>query len=249
VLYFFLFFVVSIFNSTPKTGSIHNNEVEQTSPRQSGRFEEDTMSTTNNQDTTNPNVVDIDIDPHCPWMSAAVLPVISSGVMLPQKGEKKVPTSGIVWTVDKLTVYFNVADLQDFIDKKITAFIEPDGDYIILNDVVFPRIFHNQLNDFLLAVRPDVQEAEIKAHGYVASNMKKSPALQMKQFRMKLPDGMTVNNSYFNEEFEEKQSLELKIWVCKSKSVAEKKVSGTTKYIKQANYIGYFSVAVDDTKQ
>jgi hypothetical protein len=205
------------------------------------------MSTTNNQDTTDPNVVDIDIDPDNPWMSAAVLPVLSSGVMLPQKGTTEIPTSGRVYTVDKLTVYFNVADLQDFIDKKITAFIEPEGDCIIFNDVVFPRIFHNKLNDFLLAVRPGVQEAEIKAHGYVASDMKKTPALQMKQFRLKLPAGMTVNNGHFNEEFEE-QSLELKIWVRKSQSVAEKKVNGATKCIKQTNFFGYFSVAVDGTK-
>jgi hypothetical protein len=74
-----------------------------------------TMSTTYAED--DPNFLDINIDPDFPWMSAMVVPVLSEGVILPHIGTTEIATRGTIWTVSKLTIYFNVADVQDFQDK------------------------------------------------------------------------------------------------------------------------------------
>lgn len=219
-------------------------------PRHAVRFgEEDTMSTTDHQDTTDlANAQDIDIDLDYNSMNLVVFPVLIPGVVLPQA-----VISGKVSTVTKLTFYFDVPDRQDFFDEKISAYIKPNGESIIFNTMVcVPRKFHNHVADFLKEMNPDAQDAEIKAHGYAANKMNENEALQMNKFRLKLPGNMTVNNDYFNEG---QYDLRLKINVQLSKSIAEKefchKLTGMkkVKQIKQVRASGFFSVAVDDSLQ
>jgi hypothetical protein len=244
---FFPFFVDSIFNSTHKTCLIHiqqteedNKDNEDSQLEQSPKPSAATMSTTNDED---PNFLDINIDPDYPWMSAMVVLVLSESVILPQSGTTEIPTRGTIWTVSKLTIYFNVTDVQDFQDKKITASIESDGSCIYLNCVA--RIFHNNMSAFLTQVNPLAQQAEILAHGAVASKMKKQKSRQMKELCLKFPYGMTVNNSCFNGEAEEKHNLEVTIDVRKCPSVATR----NGHRIEQKYYFGHLSVVVDDTLQ
>jgi hypothetical protein len=178
-------------------------------------------------------------------MSAMVVPVLSEGVILPHIGTTEIPTCGTIWTVSKLTINFNVADVQDFQDKKITASIESDGSCIYLNCVAFPRIFHNNMSAFLTHVNPLTQQAEILAHGTVALKMKKQKSRQLKELRLKLPEGMTVNNSRFNGEAEENHTLEVTIDVRKCPSVATR----NGRKIEQKHYFEHLSVVVNDTLQ
>jgi hypothetical protein len=82
-------------------------------------------------------------------------------------------------------------------------------------------------------VNPLAQQAEILVHGAVASKMKKQKSRQMKELRLKLPEGMTVNTSRFNGEAEENQNLEVTIDVRKCPSVATR----NGRKIKQKNYL------------
>jgi hypothetical protein len=223
-------------------------QLKETPPRHEGRFEkEDTMSAANYQYSTDGPTTDIDIDLENPSTNIVVMPVLCRGVMLPQKGDTTLPTSGKVSTVDKIIIYFNVVDVQDFIDQKITAQIDENGGSITFNGrLCVPRIFHNNLHTFLSKMNPDAQEAEIKAHGYAAHQLNKCPELQVNKFRLKLPGDMTVNNDFFNQGHEGKEDLQLKICVRKCGST----VTGVgKKKIEQVFNVGFFSVAVDNTEQ
>jgi hypothetical protein len=112
-------------------------------------------------------------------------------------------------------------------------------------EAAFPRIFHDNMSKFLTHVSPLAQQAEILAHGAVASKIKKQKSRQMKELRLELPEGMTVNNSHFNGEAEENHTLEVTIDVRKCPSDATR----NGRRIEQKHYFGHLSVVVDGTLQ
>jgi hypothetical protein len=180
------------------------------------------MSTTDHQDTTDlAKAKDIDINLDYPLMSTVVFPVLSPGVVLSQR-DTELPISGKVSTVDKLTFYFDVADLQDFFGKKFAAYIKPNGGSIIFNTMLcVPGKFRSNVTSFLSELNPDAQDTEIKAHGYAANRMNNIESLRMNKFRLKLPEDITVKNHYFNEGHEGQYDLRLKINVHNYNSTAK----------------------------
>ena len=221
-------------------------------PRHAVRSEkEDTMFPNDHQDTPDPvetQDINLDLEPESTNL-AGVQPCVCPDVVLNPADYR----AGSGTTCTKMTFYTHVADMRDYFENKISAYIVSEGASIIFNTVdrSVPRKFIDHSANFLQKVNPHAQDAEFKAHGYMAKKLSKSNATQ-KRFRLNFPMGMTVNNDNFNEGHEAQADCQLTINVTKTSETVERQgvdKSGCNQLLKtkQDTITGSFSVVVNGT--
>jgi hypothetical protein len=166
--------------------------------------------------------------------------VLTESVLVPDSISRKIPTKDSATAVSKLSLYYPVSDLQDYIDNRYTASLSEDGRKIIVQLPMCPNYMKTDMGRICKIFHPEAQESEMLAHGTVAGS---ASSLSTRTIEITInDDSQTFNNDYFNDGM---NGLELFV---DSKPLPID-FSWNNRSIFQSACLASFSVAIDGTER